>query len=615
MGKVNALLQNMTDVRQFDEIRTVILAEDKGIALWHLERLHWKCAQILENTDAATSALHRWKALVFGAKPVEPVRHNGHGLVLKDHSRSGDPFDHWKDFPPAAYTLYWEAAHVEEIPIIRTQYFAVLWETRTLWRKIEPRVSFTIQDVAAKLITSCVQSLLPETRKQVNLWAAGREATLYFEIAAYIASRFEDYSEVTATLPAIMEFAEQLIEDAPHWSVGLAEVITFLAQPKGKVRKPDVVSDAELARIQEILKKVQIKYDSEPGHDGPEPVLEAIIRVEALRGVKVTQQDYERRLAEGYLKRASLPWPNFVKATFLKDAAAHFHAAGMREEASRAKLQSREAVQKAHENKEFKTISISRTIPMETIDQILEPFFEGATEAYEILLRTTQRLFAVSIESGQTPTPFSSLAHHIPAVPIVDDRVKATQVPGDDGINDHVVKQGWAREVAIQSRIPLSVIFAKLRDEYDLAFDDLYSVLSASQLWRPQDLPFLKKAVERFLANDYISCIHVLVPRLEQLIRLMLLAVGADVTAYREGDLRERPLGELLREASEKNFMPVKLVQLLQTVLSEEWGMNLRNRVAHGLINEAECDAEVANRLVHTGMVLNLLVVEASKKE
>jgi len=50
--------------------------------------------------------------------------------------------------------------------------------------------------------------------------------------------------------------------------------------------------------------------------------------------------------------------------------------------------------------------------------------------------------------------------------------------------------------------------------------------------------------------------------------------------------------------------MPSALVRLLQTVFSEEWGLNLRNRVAHGLATEADCSQANLDKVLHNALLL-----------
>ncbi len=70
------------------------------------------------------------------------------------------------------------------------------------------------------------------------------------------------------------------------------------------------------------------------------------------------------------------------------------------------------------------------------------------------------------------------------------------------------------------------------------------------------------------------------------------------------GALQERTFDELVRAGLDATQMPTTLARLVEAVLSEEWGMNLRNRVAHGMITQRECSTSNLARLWHLGLVV-----------
>jgi hypothetical protein len=165
-------------------------------------------------------------------------------------------------------------------------------------------------------------------------------------------------------------------------------------------------------------------------------------------------------------------------------------------------------------------------------------------------------------------------------------------------------RRALLHEIQVSSALLISELFIKLRRDLHLHQDDLVAHLVASPFIEPDDLPFLRVAAERYLRDDLVSTLHVLVPRVEQMVRRMLSATGSDVTAARDGDLRERPLGELLRAGEADGNLGGPLVGLLQAVLSEDWGLNLRNRVAHGLLKPRDCTQASVDRVLHIALHL-----------
>ena len=113
------------------------------------------------------------------------------------------------------------------------------------------------------------------------------------------------------------------------------------------------------------------------------------------------------------------------------------------------------------------------------------------------------------------------------------------------------------------------------------------------------------------MKEDYISALHVLVPRVEQMIRRIFKAIHLDITAFKDGSMKERSLGEMIREADKKGAIEKSISKYIRAVLSEEWGWNLRNKIAHGLINVSECVDYKCNRIIHLILLLSTLKIES----
>lgn len=107
------------------------------------------------------------------------------------------------------------------------------------------------------------------------------------------------------------------------------------------------------------------------------------------------------------------------------------------------------------------------------------------------------------------------------------------------------------------------------------------------------------------IAGDFISATHVLIPRIEDVLRQHLRGIGVDTTEFRRdvGDGTSRtddaPLGALMRRAlpdgrTVKEYLGADLWDNVDSVLNSQTGLNLRNDFAHGLARPAHCTAENA---------------------
>jgi len=126
-----------------------------------------------------------------------------------------------------------------------------------------------------------------------------------------------------------------------------------------------------------------------------------------------------------------------------------------------------------------------------------------------------------------------------------------------------------------------------------------------------EDAKVIAEAVELHHAARYTAAAHLLVPRLERIVRRTLRTVGQVVTDLPTGPRNRggvKALGTLLNAAQGR--LPEDLRVHLIALLTEPLAANLRNRIAHGLIDEvgreesaALIDAAARLRLLRTAPV------------
>jgi len=114
----------------------------------------------------------------------------------------------------------------------------------------------------------------------------------------------------------------------------------------------------------------------------------------------------------------------------------------------------------------------------------------------------------------------------------------------------------------------------------------------------------LADAICDFMDGAHDRAAHSIVPRLERVLRD--IAVGGGIVVVREPDGSKpggtRTLGPILAELD--GVLPDDWRRYFANLLTDELGINLRNRVAHGLIDEVT--REDAALLVHAAVALSL---------
>lgn len=149
-------------------------------------------------------------------------------------------------------------------------------------------------------------------------------------------------------------------------------------------------------------------------------------------------------------------------------------------------------------------------------------------------------------------------------------------------------------------------ILLELSENGDLNAEVLSEFLVEGDLISEEDIKLIKVGIERFFEMDYVSCIHVLVPRLEEVIRSILPFLGLPTTAVMDnGVIRQKQLDTVLKTPELHMALGERETYYLDKVLNRRYGNRLRHRVAHGLLSFDDCSSQIATLLIHLLLVLS----------
>lgn len=530
-------------------------------------------------------------------------------------ARDGDPIARWRTAPVGLFTHIGAVANAPNFPAsARALLLQALWELRALWTTGGglPRPFDVVRDAVATHMDAAVWV----TGLQVDGPTRGLEAAKHWRTALRLALEVGQPTWVSARIQALHDGQVQLLDAAPHWALALYEVEAELAAHRG--RRADLVSDQRLEDVLVALDSIGPRLETMGHMEHVEAKLLGVrARVEGLLGRGPDQREAARRRAELHKRVALSASSGIVASMRWKMAAGEYLQAGLREDGARAKAEARDAIGRAEAQGEFQEVQVPINLSASDHEAVLLPFFDGANTATQVLARMSGRLFVPSLEAGRSArtAPPSLVSQILVTVPVVDDRTLADLAPDTEELARFEERRALLHEIQLVSTVVISELFTRLRRDHHLQQDDLLANLVTSQFVEADDLPFLRVAIDRYLRGDLISALHVLVPRVEQLIRRILRAAGTEITALRDGELRERPLGELLRAGETDGTLPTPLARLLQAVLSEDWGLNLRNRVAHGLLTPGDCTQPSVDRVLHIALLLGRIRLEEQQPE
>lgn len=109
------------------------------------------------------------------------------------------------------------------------------------------------------------------------------------------------------------------------------------------------------------------------------------------------------------------------------------------------------------------------------------------------------------------------------------------------------------------------------------------------------------------LEGDFIEATHLLIPQVENSVREVFAAAGVlPLKHLPDGTQRQKDLNDLLTDERATEILGDDLAFTLRGLLIRASGSNLRNRLAHGLIDAAEFPAD---RFVYLwALVLRMVV-------
>jgi hypothetical protein len=601
---ITSRIQQAADIDACDRLAAEIVAErpDQVVVLFaELFERRAKFAQNDPDLEAGVASL-LWSS--FGASRGDDHR------IIPEASAAADPLVRWRSAPAALFQHLWVTANAPNFPVaVRALLLQALWELRTVWRPTGelPRPF----DVVRAAVSAHLDAAVWVIGLRIDGATRGLEAAKHWRTALRLSVEVGQPGWVEARSDALREGQQLLLDAAPHWALALVEVEIGLAAPRG--RRQDFVTDQRLEDLLVTLDDIGPRLET-MGHmeHVQEDLLGVHAQVEALLGRGPDQKEISRRRAELH-KRVALAAPSGLVASMRwKLAAGEYLQAGLREDGARAKTGARDSIGRAEAQGEFREVCVPFDLSEDDHERMLLPFFDGANTASAVIGRMSGRLFVPSLETGKpAKTGSSSLASQLlVTVPVVDDRTLANLAPDSQELARFEERRALLTEIGVSSAVLISEIFRRLRQELHLHQDDLVTHLAVSSFVEADDLPFIRVGVDRYLRDDHISALHVLVPRVEQMIRRILRAAGTEITALRDGELRERPLGELLRAGEADGTLPSPLARLLQAVLSEDWGLNLRNRTAHGLVRPEDCSQPNVDRVLHIALLLARIRLE-----
>lgn len=253
-------------------------------------------------------------------------------------------------------------------------------------------------------------------------------------------------------------------------------------------------------------------------------------------------------------------------------------------------------------NSEMQTISIKKEINRDTIESIVAKFFKGSTK--EVLSKIaigfvpTRQGSKDRLEARSKKNPILYLT----SVDLMDKHGRIIAVLGPLEQDP----EGWVvHEISDTISMDLFLPICIDRLIREIKLEAILSLVKESQVFEAARVPIIEAGLQAFERKDFMMCMHLLIPQIEQCIRY--LAECCDVPVYkisRNGSQQFRTLDDLLRDEQMVSILGDDLALYFQTLLTDQRGLNLRNKVCHGLIDAEDFTHLHASAIIHALLCL-----------
>ncbi len=153
-------------------------------------------------------------------------------------------------------------------------------------------------------------------------------------------------------------------------------------------------------------------------------------------------------------------------------------------------------------------------------------------------------------------------------------------------------------------------VLEKIKEQFKLTEDDLVECLHGCPVFLESRKTILREGLSAYMAGDFLKAIHVLVPQVEEILRNLLVMMGISPVKpvpRHPGISDVKSMNNVLEDVDVRRMFPEDVWRYLTLLFIERRGMNLRNDLAHGLIPIEGFNQGVANRVVHSLLVLSLV--------
>ena len=368
------------------------------------------------------------------------------------------------------------------------------------------------------------------------------------------------------------------------------------------------VTDQEREELVQNLENLILRYGETLNAKNFEPhALQNAARRLIAYYTKIHRMDDVRRLhvaiAKAFEHFASLG-DALLASTILQTAVNSYRDAGLPDDSKRTRILMQEKI--GDSRSQMKSIETKFEIPHEDIEKFL------TATVLDDLGETFVRIAAgflpkkkeveEQVQKALIDAPISAL---MPLSIVSDNRVVATIGSIDDDLFGRTIHHA---EMGVQlSAIWLDRALSKTIEKHSVLPEHFGSWANRHGLF--EDLTFLMEGIDAWYKFDYVKAVHVLVPQIEHGLRSIVGQLGKPVTKPHQKFATVSvsiSMGDILNSAEIVELLGPDITLHFLSIFADPRGMNLRNRVAHGMFGPQSASEPLIHVLIHTLLVFGI---------
>ncbi|MFC1937883.1 DUF4209 domain-containing protein [Chloroflexota bacterium] len=488
---------------------------------------------------------------------------------------------------------YWtDRAKTAKHPVLRARYADLVWDFQKVVTSGSPHYS-----IAHIVIDSTIEIA------QRNCYAPEVNVIRKLERALSLACALNDSNRIEKIADTILAYEDAITDDSKLGLWGFSYDLLF-----------------ENDKVELTADKKQKLIDDLEGHltRASEPANKEEIDPWAVEAAALPLAKYYRKVGRGEdTKRVIVAIGNaFIQASskasglqtsaWLQRVYATFKEFGLPDEAEKISIKLREVGEKA--KSELKSISHTVEVPKERMEQYIAALIEGELDV--VLTRIAVHYIPKKSEVEKQLKELASEAPIAFLIPmeLQDNMGRPLAKIGslEEDLAGHTVKQ-MSQNITFESMF-LRQVLKSLVEKYP-TFENLFvDYLFRSPIFVDDRKSIIGQGVKEYLNGNHMAAVHLLVPQIENALRVLIETAGGSVLKpARGGGFNLKVLDDLLRDPLLIQVFGEDIVFYFRALLVDQRGWNLRNCVCHGLYDASEFGPSMSDRIIHVLLCMALV--------